>query len=255
MGEKKVMENSIKIRNYVWGAVIRDCIERERKRTDFIYNDHDYMILQKMLKEINSLGYTFKYLCEIEAYRIPGSGEIIEKYITEFYSETTKAYLIPNMYLDLGKKCSKKLFDMYLHFKNSNECPSQEAKKHPVHIYVRYDNAFSRLKPKSIKADLVKLAENPIDFCEMPFTMRLLARWELPEMENLLCDYATRSYEKHMRESRFTALNGLRYFPTERSISILEKSLQDDNEDIRVVAKKSLQFIEKRKQVDKGNKV
>lgn len=245
------MVNSKETRNYVWGAVIKDFIEREREQTDFIFNDHDYMIFQKMLKEINSLGYTFNYLCEIEAFKIPGSGEIIAKYITEFYSETTKAYLIPNMYLNLGKKCSTKLFDMYLHFKNSNECPSQEAKKHPVHIYVRYDNAFRWLKPKSIKADLVKLAENPIDFCLLPFTMRLLARWELPEMENLLLDYATRNYEKHMRESRFTALNGLRYFPTEHSISILEKGLQDDNEDIRAVAKQSLQFIEKRKSTQK----
>ncbi len=239
-------------------------IEQEKNGTDFICPETDKALLHELLSEINSCaGTDFRYLAELDAFRFPGSGKIITKYITGFTSETVKGYLIPQIVADKVVDCDKQILQLYLHFKSSDEYISKPGCPAPAHIYVRYDNAFRKLKPKRLAKDLVELASHPRDAFYLPFTMRMLASWRIPEMFDLLihyssCDELTAHdvgiydgsdvpfyppLEFIKRELRFTAIDGLKYFPSPEAVSIIEPFTVSSDKDIRTAAKKTLKAL------------
>ena len=156
-----------------------------------------------------------------------------------------------------------------MHFKSSDEYISAPNKPTPAHIYVRYDNAFNSLKPRKIKNELIKLAYNPRDAFYLPLTIRMLASWKLPELKELLisflCDTNIKlqdidlleesaesflSLENIRRELKFTAIDGLKYYPSSETITLIEKLVYDSDSDIRILAKKSLKVLTRGKTGD-----
>lgn len=239
----------------VYGAVIRDNIKEEIARRDFIYNDYDNSILKEMLQEINKIGYKFNYLAEVEAYKIPEAASIIKKYICRFSQEATRAYLIPNLLEGKDKERDELLFAMYLNFKNSQDY----TKISSAHIYVRYDNAFSKIKPKALKRELVELVKNPRDAFYLPFTTRMLASWKLPELKEVLISYiegskikaedlglkeddmeAQSSLSLIRKELKFSAIYGLKYYLSDDVVNILKNELKSDDKNIKVAVEKTL---------------
>lgn len=173
----------------VYGALLKEQIQQEIEFKDYIFNESDNEILQKMLTEINILGYDFHYLAELESYNAKGSGEIIAKYIRQFSSEATKAYLILQLVSDKVRDCDKIILELYNGFKLSDRYVSGKGERAPANIYVRYDNAFMRLKSKRIKNELVQLVINPRDMHYLPLTTRMLASWKVAELKSLFCGY------------------------------------------------------------------
>lgn len=239
-------------------------IKREIARTDFVFNDKDNEVAQEMIREINALGYDFHYLAEIESYKIPGSGNIILKYINKFSEEATRAYMIAQMVSDRIQDCGKVVLQLYLHFKSSSAYISKPGTPSPAHIYVRYDNAFNALKPKKLKDELLRLAFNPRDAFYLPLTMRMLASWRLPALKNLLISYLNDStvtaqsvgiyegdgifypsLESIKHELKFTAIDGLKYYPSTETISFIEQLTADSDLNIKMAAKKTLEKIKK----------
>lgn len=247
-----------------YSKILLASIEREKNGTDYVCPEADKVLLQELFDEINSCtGTNFRTLAELDAFRIPGSGNIITKYIAGFTSETVKGYLIPQIVADKVVDCDKQILQLYRHFKSSDEYISKPGCPAPAHIYVRYDNAFRKLKPKRLAKDLVELASHPRDAFYLPFTMRMLASWRLPEMFDLLiryssCDELTAHdvgiydgsdvpfyppLEFIKRELRFTAINGLKYFPSPEAVGIIEPFTASADKDIRAAAKKTLKAL------------
>lgn len=241
-------------------------ISQEVQENKYFACASDKILFDKMLSEINQkLGTDFKYLTEVDRYRIPGSGEVITKYISGIQSETIRSYLVDQIQMDRIPNCDQIIYELYLHFKASREYISEPGKPSPAHIHVRYDNALWRLKPRRLKAELLQLADNPRDAYYLPFTMRTLASWKMPKMKDILLDYldgSTITYEavnlpvdceqyapslatiKH--QLIFTALGGLKYYPSTEVLEIIQKYVRSSDSDISRSAQKSVDFINKR---------
>ena len=172
-----------------YSKVLIDSIEREKRGIDYIYPKADKELLHQLLEDINSYaGTNFQYLAELDTFNIHGVGSIVAKYITEFSSEGVKGYLIPQVVSDKTKDCDKLILQLYMHFRSSDEYIAKPGEPAPAHIYVRYDNAFRTLKPKRLAKELMGLAHSPRDAYYLPFTMRMLASWKIPEMKMYLTE-------------------------------------------------------------------
>ncbi len=110
------------------------------------------------------------------------------KYINRFQSESVRCYLIPQIVSDRVKDCERLAFELYVHFKNSKEYISSPGEPSPAHIYVRYDNAFKALKLKRMKHEPTGVVSNPRDAFYLTLTVRMLASWKIPELEQI-CFY------------------------------------------------------------------
>lgn len=242
-----------------------DSIEREKAGIDYCCTDADRATLRELFKEINAYaGTAIQYLAEIDALNLYGSGQIIARYITKLSSESVKSILIPQLVSDKVKDCDKLLLQLYLHFKASDEYISMPGFPAPAHIYVRYDNAFKALKPKRLKDDLIKLAHNPRDAFYLPFTMRMLASWKVPELKELLILYSSNSNITAQdvgigencdaflpplafikRELRFIAIDGLKYYPSDNISEVIRQYITDSDPDIRAAAQRTLKVLSK----------
>jgi len=248
-----------------YDKVVLDLIEKERKGLDFYCPESDKIVLEKMFKKINEYcGTDFHYLAEIAAFNITGSGTIMVQYLDQFQSESVRGYLIPQITTDRVKDCARIVLSSYLHFKRSDEYISAPYKPAPAQIYTRYDNAFRDLKPKKLKDDLLSLACNPRDAFYLPFTMRMLASWQIPVLESVFSSYVDSSSITHesvglpiqsenyypplsfiRRELKFTAIDILKYYPSESTIKLINSCINDPDKGIRSAAKKTLRFLEK----------
>lgn len=243
-----------------YSKVLIASIEREKKGLDYIYPKADKELLHKLLDEINRYaGTDYHYLAELDAFNIPGAGSIVAKYITGFSSEGVKGYLIPQMVSDKIKDCDTLVLQLYMQFKSSDKYISKPGEPAPAHIYIRYDDAFRKLKPKRLTKDLMELAHSPRDAFYLPFTMRMLASWMMPEMKDLLLSYCAKdsfsaydvgihddeqqyfpSLEFMKRELTFTAIYGLKYYPSEEVRDIIASLANSADKDIKLAAKRTL---------------
>ena len=248
-----------------YSNVLRDVIEREKAGKDYPASDRP--ILLDMLREINRLkGTSYSYLAEIDTFDITGAGPIMEKYVRDFTSEGIRAYLVPHMVSDRIRDCDQLILELYLHFRESDSYVKPVGQPDSAYIYVRYDNAFRSLKPKRLKRELLELVSHPLDAYYLPFTVRMVSSWKIPEMEDILLHYAEPDdfeeqdlgvigesdriparMEWRKRQLMFTAIHGLRYYPSERSEQILHQFLASQDRDFQVAAKKTLDYMEKRK--------
>lgn len=249
-----------------YGKVLSDLIEREKAGMDYRYPASDRATFLCMLEEINQRkGTNFSYLAEIDAFDIPGAGLIMEKYVRDFESEGIRAYLVPQMVSDKVRDCDKLVLELYLHFKQSDFYVKPLGQPDSAYIYVRYDNAFRRLKPKRLKRELMELVAHPLDAYYLPFTVRMVSSWKMPEMEHILFHYAdpfdlreqdlglvgeseriSERMEWRKRQLQFSAIHSLRYYPSERSKQILHQFFDLQDRDFHAAAKKSLEYIGKR---------
>ena len=246
-----------------YNKIIGDHILREKAGIDYCRDKLDDELLFNLFNEINNqLGTNIRYLSELDSYNIIGSGEIISKYITNFSSESIKAYLVPQLVFNKVKDCDKLILQLYLHFKSSKEYFSETAKSTPAHIYVRYDNAFRKLKPKRLKTDLLQLSYSQRDVFYLPFTMRMLASWRVPELKEQLISFLTEANITEQsfglkedvsllpfirRQLLFTALDGLKYYPSQETIKLIERYVDNEDTDINSIAKRTQALIEKSK--------
>ncbi len=258
----------------MYEAVLRDAIEKEIKGEDYFYSASDKVLLQEMFAEINRcLGTNIRFLVEMDAYIYQGSGEIVARYIRQFEAEGVRAFLLPQIISDKIPDCDLLTFELYMHFKSSDDYISKPFKPSPAHIYVRYDNALRRLSPRRLKAELLDLARSPRDAEYLPFTMRMLASWRVPQMHDILLTYADSdrltpedvgldpnddrryypSLESKKRELKFTAISGLKYYNTPNAKAVLDRFVTSDDKDFREAAEKSLAFMVKHDKMARKN--
>ncbi len=251
----------------MYGAVLRYNIENEKHGRDYRYPPSDKKLLKKMFREINrKLKTHIHYLAEMDAFIFHGSGEIVARYIRQFETEGVRAYLLEQIIADKVPDCDLLTYELYMHFKDSGSYISQPQAPAPAHIYVRYDNTFRRLRPRRLKAELLELARSPRDAEYLPFTMRMLASWRVPQMHDILLSYADSdlltpedvgldpnddrrrapTLETIKRNLKFTAIAGLKYYATPEAKAVLERFVASEDKDFRDAAEKSLAFMAKR---------
>lgn len=246
-------------------VLLNMAIENEKAGKLYSRSDSDGRLVDEMMRCINiSLGCDIHYIAELDQYSIKGAGAIIDRYIQRFQSETIKAYLIHQLISDHVNGCEKTICRLYTLFKTSKEYISEEDKAAPAHIVVRYDNALRMLKARSIQNELVALAHYPRDVFYLPLTMEMLARWKIPEIEALMIDYLDGScvncesiglpntagnYYPSLatikRELKFTALDGLKSYPSRDNLVRIQLLSESYDDDLKKIAVKTIASIEK----------
>ncbi len=248
-----------------YSKVLLDNIKDEINGVDYLCPEEDRRLLEKMFDEINSAcGIRVRFLAEIDAFDINGSGAIMAKYIDNIQSESVRCYLLPQIVSDKVADSASLILKSYLHFKESDEYISLPNEPGSAHIYVRYDNAFRKLKPKAIKSELVKLAYYPRDAFYLPFTMRMLSSWKIPELEHLFLSYLDDSYVTNeslgfprqnqnyfpsasyiKRQLKFTAIACLKYYPSDDVLAKLNEYSECEDNDIKLAINKTMRAIQK----------
>lgn len=219
----------------IYNNVLNDLISREKAGIDYLCPIEDKNTLLNMFDEINfKCNTNIKYLAELDAFQISGAGEIVACYIDKFTSESIKAYLIPQLLFDKIRDCDMLILKMYNNFRQSNEFISKPGDSSPAHITSRYDSAFYKMKSKRILSELIDIISCPRDAFYLPLTIKMLASWKVPELKNILLYYLKHdaismkdvglysdeqtyfpSFSFIKREIIFTAINDLKYYPSQ----------------------------------------
>ena len=247
--------------------ILQTSIEREKQGIDYIYSEQDKNILKLMLNELNStLNSNFQYLAELALQSLVGAGKIFVKWIEKFSSHTIKSILLQQIIIDKVKDSDFLALRLYNDFKNSNEYIAQKGMTAPAHIYVRYDNAFSKLKSQRIQNELLNLIKNPRDAFYLPFTFKMLSSKKLSELEHILISYLDEknlncdilgidnsdeyypSIKFIQRELKFSCIYGLRFYPSQNTLKILGDFLDTNDTDIKEATRKTVKYIETHKQ-------
>ncbi|MBQ8147043.1 MAG: hypothetical protein IJ039_09685 [Clostridia bacterium] len=247
--------------------ILQTSIEREKQGIDYIYSERDKNILKLMLNELNStLNSNFQYLAELALQSLVGAGKIFVKWIEKFSSHTIKSILLQQIIIDKVKDSDFLALRLYNDFKNSNEYIAQKGMTAPAHIYVRYDNAFSKLKSQRIQNELLNLIKNPRDAFYLPFTFKMLSSKKLSELEHILISYLDEknlncdilgidnsdeyypSIKFIQRELKFSCIYGLRFYPSQNTLKILGDFLDTNDTDIKEATRKTVKYIETHKQ-------
>ena len=236
--------------NYKDGILLSLSVQDELE--NFPGTLEDQTILQALLEEINNtLHLDLHYLSELDHFYISGSGEIVRKYIFQFSSETIRASLLDQMVRDRIPDCITTLCNLYRHFRET------DASTHPpfAHIYVRYDNAFPKLSLKKKIKEFVSLADDPLDFLELPITMRKIASYRAPEIEAVLHHYLedfvcekdrTPKDSFQCRERCFSAIYGMRYYPSDKNLTFAADLIKNPDKDIKKAAENTYNYMLKK---------
>ena len=239
-------------------TVLQDSIENEKDGLEYRYSDSDREILNEMFAELNAMCQTDShYLAELDAYSIKGAGELFLKHIDRFESEYIRAILMTQIVKDGVKKAEQIVLRLYQHFKSSDEYISKQNQPSPAHIHAKYDNAFSKLKPKRLKDEMVSLIGTPRDACYLPLTVQMVASWKISEVQEVLISYLGGSditaesvglpadadgYYPPLnfikRQIKFSAIAGLKYYPCDKVKKLLTECSADADKDIAQAAKK-----------------
>lgn len=249
----------------IYSKVLLDSIEREKNEIDYFCVGADREVLQTLLSEIGQeTGMHIQYLAELDMLTIPGAGQIVAKYIDSFSSEAVKGYLLHHLVSDKIKDGDRIVLALYQHFKLSDAYITEPGAPSSAHIYTRYDSAIRSLKPKHSKEQLLELAHYPRDVFYLPFTMKMLASWKPAELWDLLVRYSSEEnilptdvgmsgncemysppFSFIKRELRFTAINALKYSPSNDTIAVIRGYLDESDLDIRIAAQKVLRALER----------
>lgn len=235
-------------------------IDEERRDASFV--DGDKKILEKLLTEVNQYaGTRFTTLAELASYNVHGAGAIVARYIELFQSEGVRMELLDQLVADRVENCGQLLMKMYRNYRRT----WKDGMEH-LQDACAYDNAFWRLKPKKMKAELLELTSDIRSVVVLPFTMRMLASWKLSEMEQFLLECLKGQnlgyHDFGMSESAnpqvlelakaqviHIGLYGLRYYPSGEVLEALHRFENDGNKDIRTAAIKTMAYIAKCKRV------
>ena len=250
-----------------YGKVYADLIADEESGKSFFLNESDKLVLKEMCQEVNDkLDHLLKYqyLSEFNQFKIPGCGPIVMKYIDRFESEVARAALINHLANDKVKNANRLILDWFYHFKNSSVYISPPGKPSSVYIYVRYDNALRKCNmPKKIVSELVELAHNPRDFCQLPFTLQKCAT-RTPDLDQIAVNYLlappltrkdvqlpeTGDYHPSAdyidKNCRFCAMKILEKYPSPKNVEILSSYLNHENKDFREGVTITIEKIKKK---------
>ena len=238
-------------------------INQEIAKINYVYDEADGTLLREMFEKMNrQCGSSYHYLAEIVYHLTPGASRIVLEYFDRFHSEGVRAYLLPQLLLDKNLPDARIILDGYLRFKHSPDYISGKDKPAPAYISTRYDDALKKLKPKKLKAELEAFAACPRDVVYLPFTMRMLASWRSPVVEQQLRRYfdpATISAQEFglpedsgdffpsvssmRKELLFFAIACSVYYPSDENIGNVQKLLVSDDQNLRMAAKKAMKKL------------
>lgn len=247
-------------------------VEEEKDTYTFANNDRN--ILKQMCDELNQRITTYQYhsLAQLELWGPPaGSSDILLKYIHQIESESFRATFFPWIIADKLKHKTKIkdldriIMDLYYHFRASSYYIAPPGPNSSAHIYIRYDNAFNRLKSRKIIPELVELMRNRREVYILGLTSNMIAKkWAPKELGEIMAAHLmnksiTRadiglpeegeyfpSLETIVEQSSFNAINCLQFYPSNENLRIIMDYTNHPNEELAKFAQKQVEQMEEK---------
>lgn len=227
---------------FVAGVLYQSAVTEEKQWRKEKSNEHDIVLLEKLLNELRDLGYKYKYLADITNRENNDSKllNIVLAYIGKFDDEGISAELIGVV----GKKGNTAATEVII----KNYLNSSDENKRMQAVF--YDNALEQIKDKRYVNDYLELLKNPEDAIKLHFTMVMLGKWKVEEAKPYFLKYldSTLLYlNKTTSDLVFTSLEALSYYddPNGLIIKSIESKLSSSDKDVVTAAKKAIKRLKK----------
>ena len=222
---------------------------------------NDEQIFYEMLDEIESI-YPYdndrrSFLNFKNAIGIAGAGNVIAKYIDRFENEYLKARMLYMLYEDKVPGRDRLVMDLYHKFRASKYYLGSDKPHIARCIYNCYDNAFYKYKSKKLVPELIELAKSIAETRRLAITYgMMMKKWAPPEMEEIMATHLLnrtpskfemgfadvpdndRLYCFETTQSRFTQIEALSYFPSERNRDLILTYANHEHKELSKYAKK-----------------
>ena len=187
-----------------------------------------------------------------------GAGNVIAKYIDKFEDEYLKARMLYRYTVDKVPGRDRLVMDLYHKFRASKYYLGSDKPDIAHCIYNCYDNAFERIKSQKLVPELIELAKSIAETRRLAITYgMMMKKWTPPEMEEIMATHLLNRtpsklemgfedipdndslYRFETTQSRFTQIEALSYFPSERNRDLILTYANHEHKELSKFAKKT----------------
>jgi len=192
-----------------------------------------------------------------------GAGNVIAKYIDKFENEYLKAEMLYRFTVDKVPGRDRLVMDLYHKFRASKYYLVAEVPSATFEIYHRYDNSFYKIKSKKLVPELIEFAKSIAETRRLAITYgMMMKKWAPPEMEEIMAAHLLnrtptkaemgfedipdndRLYHFETTQSRFTQIEALSYFPSERNRDLILTYADHEHKELSKFAKKTAEKMD-----------
>ncbi len=225
----------MKNNNFVAKTVYNSAIEHElewRKNKD---NKHDVELLENLIKEVNNLGYSFKYEADFLYREIKDNRffAILKKYIGKFDNEGISANLLGSLSYLTNSEIVEYVLERITVVKN------MDVMNRKMNLMV-CDNLLNNYRNKNHIAEYLQILNDIINAENLPLTMLMLAKWKVKEAKPLFIKYLNEA-----DSLKFTAIEALVLYKDSSIIPLLKPLLSSSNKNIVSHVKKAISSLKK----------
>ena len=192
-----------------------------------------------------------------------GAGNVIAKYIDRFEDEYLKARMLYRFTEDKVPGRDRLVMDLYHKFRASKYYLGSDKPDIARCIYNWYDNAFYKIKSKKLVPELIEFAKSIAETRRLAITYgMMMKKWAPPEMEEIMAAHLLnrtptkaemgfedipdndRLYHFETTQSRFTQIEVLSYFPSERNRDLILTYADHEHKELSKFAKKTAEKMD-----------
>jgi hypothetical protein len=220
-------------KDLIAGVVYNSTIEHEIEWRNDKVNEHDVSMMDELLKEINELGYEYKYEADLICRDLNDKRiiNILKKFIGKFKDEGISAELVGV----IGIKGFNDVTEIVI----NNYIDSSIQTKFRQGVF--YDNALYNISDKRYISEYINFLKNEQNATNLPLTMLMIAKWRVEDAKHLFVKYLSKTDSV----LGFTAIEALSYYNDPTLINCLEPLLKSSNKDIVRAVKKSIKKLNK----------
>lgn len=201
--------------------------ETESRRD--LSKQYDYAVADRMIAELNGLGYEFSYFADLQYCIITDKRAIpiFECYIPLFRETGFAIGVLPHISQKQYYECTEFLIEQYLRYE-------QSGKALPV-VSNAFDNALVRIRDKRFIGEYCTLISGPEHRDRFYFLMELLSKWKVQEALPIIVNRLENDRQKA------PAIISLGNYRDSSYSHLVEPFLSSENRYIRKVAGQALQ--------------
>ena len=181
------------------------------------------------------MGYNFQYYTDLTNHDIKNTNilPILEDSLPKFENPETVSFLIELVRIKEFYEATGFVLEIFKKTRRFNILTRRRCA-------APYDNALYDIGDKRYIREYLEILDDEIDANNLSITMRMLAKWQVPEAKPVFIKYL-----HAMGELRFTAIEALSYYLDTALIDEITSFLKSVDKNIVKCAKKAISRLEK----------
>jgi hypothetical protein len=211
----------------------KEDVDNEKKDRLLGVDYSDYLLIDELIKEINSIGYDFKYLADFRWKRIKDKRAIpiLGKYLLRFKNLGIAEDLLNLVSYKGFVEATSLVLDLYKVI---------QQKYNQKHQCVSCDNALSDIEDNNFTSEYIKFLKSENDVIRLPLTMQMLGKWRNIEAKEHFIQHLNSNND----ELILICLNAIKYYKGDEDCKKILTSLSNSkNKIIANLSKKTINKI------------